>query len=327
MRDTQTYGYPHRIVRELMWRDFTRFGSIEAGTNIFKLGGRDKVIRFKQKPPPKSQQESSQDSSWSWPPDRDLLQVWIEGRTGFPFVDSFMRELKATGYCKHIGRLCVGWFLVSDLGLDWRMGGEWFETVLVDYEPCLNWFNWVYACLEPIDKKKPPTGTQQCLEILEGGIQHDPEAVHIKRWIPELSSLPSVLAREPWRLDPQGFQWAPKKTSLRKRMSFIRTSPVQKEHEERGWSAQFLSRLRLSSESEVAAESEAPSARVAPVAASAFQYGVDYPKPIIQPVSLAHAEDAEERTRLARAYAKVEREEEWALLSQRGRSVLASRGA
>merc|ERR1719460_1929569 len=38
------------------------------------------------------------------------------------------------------------------------------------------------------------------LEILKWGTQHDPDATYIKRWLPELSSLPATVAREPWRL-------------------------------------------------------------------------------------------------------------------------------
>lgn len=55
---------------------------------------------------------------------------WIEGETGFPFIDCFMRELKVTGYCNHMGRETAGWFLIADLQLDWRMAAEWFESVL-----------------------------------------------------------------------------------------------------------------------------------------------------------------------------------------------------
>jgi deoxyribodipyrimidine photo-lyase len=49
---------------------------------------------------------------------------------------------------------CVGVFgvvqivcscLVRDLGLDWRMGAEWFETCLLDYDPCSNYGNWTYG--------------------------------------------------------------------------------------------------------------------------------------------------------------------------------------
>lgn len=59
-----------------------------------------------------------------------LFLRWIEGETGFPFIDCFMRELKVTGYCNHMGRETAGWFLIADLQLDWRMAAEWFESVL-----------------------------------------------------------------------------------------------------------------------------------------------------------------------------------------------------
>jgi len=325
-RDTRTYGYAHRILRELMWRDFVRFGSIEAGTSIFKIGGRDKVVRWKEAvhktrtdPPP----------SWPWSADLGLLQAWIDGRTGFPFVDSFMRELKSTGYCKHVGRLCAGWFLISDLGLDWRMGGEWFESVLIDYEPTLNWFNWVYACLEPVDLKKVPAGKQQCLEILHGGVQHDPDATYIKRWIPELSSLPSIIAREPWRLDQEGFQWASKSTSLRK-MPFSKPSPLTREDADMyatgaaPESAVGSKSLRCLEPWHRFASTCLPNRAAfaslypgrGPSAPGPFRYGVDYPKPVIQPVSLIDTESTEARAIWARARAQAQREEDAALLAK-----------
>lgn len=36
-------------------------------------------------------------------------------------------------------------FLVRDMGLDWRMGAEWFESILLDYDPCSNYGNWTYG--------------------------------------------------------------------------------------------------------------------------------------------------------------------------------------
>merc|ERR1712232_718250 len=102
------------------------------------------------------------------------------------------------------GRECAGWFLVGDLGLDWRMGAEWFESVLVDYEPTANWFNWTYRCLPAIARKGIPGEQLQGLEILKWGTQHDPDATYIKRWIPVLTRLPCTVAREPWRLGLRG---------------------------------------------------------------------------------------------------------------------------
>lgn len=55
----------------------------------------------------------------------------IEGRTGVPFVDANMRELAMTGFMSNRGRQNVASFLTKDLGLDWRMGAEWFESLLV----------------------------------------------------------------------------------------------------------------------------------------------------------------------------------------------------
>lgn len=181
------------ITHELVWRDFVRFGSIHAGTSIFKIGGLTDVR-----------------PSWRWSTDTAVLKAWCEGRTGFPFVDCFMQELRVTGYCNHMGRECSGWFLIGDLGLDWRMGAEWFESVLIDYEPTANWYNWAYRCLPAASRGgahgfllDQPGHRLQGLEILKWGAQHDPDARYIKRWLPELASLPATIAREPWRLDRQ----------------------------------------------------------------------------------------------------------------------------
>lgn len=35
--------------------------------------------------------------------------------------------------------------MVCDLGLDWRMGVEWFEMCFFDYDFCLNYGNWIYG--------------------------------------------------------------------------------------------------------------------------------------------------------------------------------------
>lgn len=59
------------------------------------------------------------------------LIIVTDGRTGVPFVDANMRELKETGWMSNRGRQNVASFLLKDLGLDWRLGAEWFESQLV----------------------------------------------------------------------------------------------------------------------------------------------------------------------------------------------------
>lgn len=65
--------------------------------------------------------------------------------TGYPLIDANMRELKQSGFMSNRGRQIVASFLVRDLGLDWRMGAEHFESYLLDYDPCSNWGNWNYS--------------------------------------------------------------------------------------------------------------------------------------------------------------------------------------
>ena len=65
------------------------------------------------------------------------------GQTGVPFVDANMRELLATGWMSNRGRQNVASFL--DLHLDWRLGAEWFESLLLDHDVCSNYGNWNYV--------------------------------------------------------------------------------------------------------------------------------------------------------------------------------------
>jgi deoxyribodipyrimidine photo-lyase len=74
----------------------------------------------------------------------ELLQQWIDGKTGVDFVDANMLELKLTGYMSNRGRQNVASYLCNDLKLDWRYGAAYFEQQLIDYDVCSNWGNWAY---------------------------------------------------------------------------------------------------------------------------------------------------------------------------------------
>lgn len=49
------------------------------------------------------------------------------------------------GFMSNRGRQNVASYLALDLGIDWRLGADWFETLLQDYDVCSNWCNWVSA--------------------------------------------------------------------------------------------------------------------------------------------------------------------------------------
>ena len=118
------------LVFELLWRDFYRFFSLKQGNRIFMRGG------------------TIDDTSRHWAPphvETKLFDAWCRGNTGYPLVDANMRELAATGFMSNRGRQNVASFLVFDMNVDWRLGADYFESMLVDYDVASNWGNWVAA--------------------------------------------------------------------------------------------------------------------------------------------------------------------------------------
>ena len=121
----------------------------------------------------------------NWKNDRHLLNLWIEGRTGVPFIDANMRKLKNTGFMSNRGRKCVARFLVKDLQVNWQMGAEYFETVLIDYDPCSNWGNWNYIAGIGCDPRE-----QKSFNIITQAKRYDPTGIFVKKWLPELANVP-----------------------------------------------------------------------------------------------------------------------------------------
>ncbi len=114
------------MVFELLWRDYFRFIAMKWGNRIFQAGGIKGYVL------PAS-------------PDLSVFQTWQSGETGQPFIDANTRELALTGWMSNRGRQNVASYLVKDLKQDWRMGASWFESLLLDYDPCSNWCNWIYV--------------------------------------------------------------------------------------------------------------------------------------------------------------------------------------
>ncbi|MEM9137918.1 MAG: DASH family cryptochrome, partial [Cyanobacteria bacterium P01_F01_bin.42] len=114
------------LIFELLWRDYFRFVCAKHGDRVFKAAGLRGL-------------------NYPWKRDRKLFDLWKNGQTGYPLVDANMQELMATGFMSNRGRQNVASFLTKNLGIDWRMGAEWFESMLIDYDVCSNWGNWNYT--------------------------------------------------------------------------------------------------------------------------------------------------------------------------------------
>lgn len=124
------------------------------------------------------------------------FRAWKEGETGFPLVDATMRCLRATGWVNFRMRAMVVSFLTHLLRLDWREGAKELALLFLDFEPGIHYYQFqMQAALTGIHTIRvynPALQAERC----------DPEAVFIKKWLPELRKLPDRAARNPARLAP-----------------------------------------------------------------------------------------------------------------------------
>ena len=161
-----TLGASHDLIRQLVWRDFY----------IHLMDAFPHVIGHELKP--------AYDKI-RWKRNEKWLSAWKEGRTGFPVVDAGMRQLATTGFMHNRVRMITASFLIKTLLIDWREGERHFAQSLVDYDPAANNGNWQWVAGTGAD-------SQPYFRVFNPWLQsekHDPRAVYIKKWVPELEAV------------------------------------------------------------------------------------------------------------------------------------------
>merc|ERR1719273_1762455 len=172
---------------ELLCRDFFRFSSVKYGDRIFYVNG----------PWGKSLYPVFASPDWEWKRDRELFQKWCDGKTGYSFIDAAMIELKETGFMSNRMRQNVASFLVKDLGIDWRWGAEWFESLLIDYDVASNYCNWCYIVGIGFDSM----GTTRYFNINKQASSYDKNGEFVKLWLPELSRVKREFIHKPYAMN------------------------------------------------------------------------------------------------------------------------------
>ncbi|KAK6284633.1 hypothetical protein POUND7_003585 [Theobroma cacao] len=166
---------PVSLVGQLLWREF--FYTVAFGTpNFDKMNG-NKIC--KQIP---------------WNDDDELLAAWREARTGYPWIDAIMVQLREWGWMHHLARHCVACFLTrGDLFLHWEKGRDVFERLLIDSDWAINNGNWLWLSCSSFfyqyNRIYSPTSF---------GKKYDPRGDYIRHFLPILKDMPKEYIYEPW---------------------------------------------------------------------------------------------------------------------------------
>ncbi|WP_280770218.1 cryptochrome/photolyase family protein [Salipaludibacillus daqingensis] len=157
-------------LKELAWRDFY-------------------AMIYYHYPNTKNQEYQEKYRSIRWSSDKQLLEKWKAGKTGFPIVDAGMRQLNEIGWMHNRLRMVTASFLSKDYLIDWRLGEEYFSKKLIDYDEASNVGGWQWAAsvgtdAVPYFRVFNPTRQAE---------RFDPDGKFIKKYVPELVDVPESM--------------------------------------------------------------------------------------------------------------------------------------
>ena len=124
--------------------------------------------------------------------DPTRLAAWIEGKTGFPFVDACMRALHQHGWINFRMRAMLMSFASYHLWLPWRATGLHLARQFVDYEPGIHW--------SQVQMQSGTTGinTMRVYNPVKQGLDQDPTGAFVRAYVPELEEVPDAFIHQPW---------------------------------------------------------------------------------------------------------------------------------
>ncbi|KAF2762498.1 cryptochrome [Pseudovirgaria hyperparasitica] len=189
---------------ELLWRDYMRLCAQKFNTALFTIHGfrGSKLSRANAEAGADLQPYSNPQTKKEWhylshsgpgsSPEitRRKLIRFIRGETGIGLIDASQRELIHTGYTSNRARQNVASFLSSHLNIDWRLGAEWYEAMLVDYDVGSNWGNWQYVAGVGND---PRLG--RVFNPVKQALDYDARGEYVRAWVDELRGVD--IAAEP----------------------------------------------------------------------------------------------------------------------------------
>uniref|UniRef100_A0A4W4G9Q0 Photolyase/cryptochrome alpha/beta domain-containing protein n=1 Tax=Electrophorus electricus TaxID=8005 RepID=A0A4W4G9Q0_ELEEL len=175
---------PPSLFGQLLWREFF-YTAATNNPNFDRMEGNPICVQI------------------PWDHNPEALAKWAEGRTGFPWIDAIMTQLRQEGWVHHLARHAVACFLTrGDLWISWEEGVKVFEELLLDADWSVNAGSWMWLSCSSFFQQ-----FFHCYCPVGFGRRIDPNGDYIRRYVPQLKDYPDRYVYEPWNA-PEAVQRA-----------------------------------------------------------------------------------------------------------------------
>ena len=115
--------------------------------------------------------------------DDEMIEKWIEGKTGFPFLDACMKFLQTNGWINFRMRAMIMSFASYNMWQPWQRTSPLLAKLFTDYEPGIH--------ISQVQMQSGVTGINlpRIYSVTKQSMDQDPNAEWIKCLIPELIKL------------------------------------------------------------------------------------------------------------------------------------------
>uniref|UniRef100_A0A3B3ZDC6 Photolyase/cryptochrome alpha/beta domain-containing protein n=1 Tax=Periophthalmus magnuspinnatus TaxID=409849 RepID=A0A3B3ZDC6_9GOBI len=177
---------PLSLYGQLLWREFF-YTAATNNPRFDKMEGNPICVRI------------------PWDRNPEALAKWAEAKTGFPWIDAIMTQLRQEGWIHHLARHAVACFLTrGDLWISWEEGMKVFEELLLDADWSVNAGSWMWLSCSSFFQQ-----FFHCYCPVGFGRRTDPNGDFIRRYLPVLRGFPAKYIYDPWNA-PESVQAAAK---------------------------------------------------------------------------------------------------------------------